>query len=288
MFKVFRFRQIAIISVFLCGIMLMGACLNAVSPYVTAISQPQVSVPIIMYHQIHSSSESCGDYIIPLSTLIADFEYIKKNNINPVSFAMLCDYVENGTPLPPNPIVITFDDGEKSFLTKVVPLLEEYNYPANVNIIGSLVEMYTRNGETNDTYAYLSENDIKILNDNPLVEMGCHTYNLHSLVNRRGVSQLYGESDEKYCCLIENDIRKFNELFTRLTGRAPTIFAYPYGIKNKYCDRIIENNGFTVTLTCRETVNKLLPGGTLFDLGRFNRPHRISTDDFFNKILNSP
>ncbi len=287
MFKILRFRQLAIISVFLCCIMLMGACLNAVSPYVTAISQPQVAVPIIMYHQVHANAKSCGDYIIPLSTLREDFEYMKKNNINPVSFAMLQDYVESGAPLPQNPVVITFDDGEKSFLTKVVPLLEEFNYPANVNVIGSLVEMYTKNGETNDTYAYLSENDIKLLNENPLVEIGSHTYNLHSLTNRRGVSQLYGESDDNYCCLIEKDIGYFNELFTRLTGKAPTIFAYPYGIKNKVCDHIIKNNGFTVTLTCRETLNKLSPGSTLFDLGRFNRSYKISTGKFFDKIFNS-
>ena len=287
MFKIFRFRQLAIISFFLCGIMLMGACLNAVSPYVTAMSQPQASVPIIMYHQIHKSSKSCGDYIIPLSTLHDDFEYMKQNNITPVSFAMLRDYVEKGTPLPQRSVVITFDDGEKSFLTKVVPLLEEFNYPANVNVIGSLVELYTKNGETDDSYAYLSENDIKTLNENPLVEMGCHTYNLHSLTNRRGVSQLYGEDDEKYNSIIENDIKRFNSLFTRLTGKAPTIFAYPYGIKNKNCDGIIKNNGFTVTLTCREAVNKLSPGSTLFDLGRFNRPYGISTDKFFGKIFNS-
>lgn len=286
-FKIFRFRQLAIISVFLCNIMLMGACLNAVSPYITVMSQPHINVPVIMYHQVYKSAKNCGDYIISLSTLREDFEYMRKNNITPVSFAELYNYVENGAPLPQNPVVITFDDGEKSFLTKVVPLLEEYSYPANVNVIGSLVEMYTQNGETNDSYAYLSESDIKALNENPLVEIGCHTYNLHSLTSRRGVAQLYGESDEKYCDVIKNDIEKFNELFIRLTGKAPTIFAYPYGIKNKACDHIIKNNGFTVTLTCREAVNTISPGGTLFDLGRFNRPHGISTAKFFDKIFNS-
>ncbi len=287
MFKIFHFKQLALISAFLCAIMLMGAFLNGVSPYVTALSQNQVSVPIIMYHQVHSGTKSCGDYIISLDTLKDDFEYMKKNNINPVSFEMLGDYIKNGTPLPPDPIVITFDDGEKSFITKVVPLLAEYNYPANVNVIGSLAEMYTKNGETNDSYAYLSEEDIKTLNENPLIEIGCHTYNLHSLGKRRGVSRIYGESDNSYCSIIQNDIDKFNHLFAKLTGKAPTIFAYPYGIKNKTCDEIIKNNGFTITLTCRETVNKLSPEGDLYDLGRFNRPYGIKTKDFFDKIFNS-
>ncbi len=238
-----------------------------------------------MYHQVHSGTKNCGDYVISLDMLKDDFEYMKDNKINPVSFKMLGEYIKNGTPLPPNPIVITFDDGEKSFITKVVPLLEEYNYPANVNIIGSLTEMYTKNGETNDNYAYLSENDIKALNQNPLVEIGCHTYNLHSLGCRRGIGKAYGESDDTYCSIIKEDIEKFNTLFVKLTGKAPTIFAYPYGIKNKLCEEIIKNNGFTVTLTCRETINKIAPESNLFNLGRFNRPYGIKTKDFFDKIL---
>ncbi|MBR5442100.1 MAG: polysaccharide deacetylase family protein [Clostridia bacterium] len=287
MFRIFRFSQLAIISLFLCGIMLTGACLNAVSPFVSAMSQPRATVPIIMYHQVHQGTKSCGDYIIPLSTPRGDFEYMKSNGITPVSFSALRDYVENGTPLPPRPIVITFDDGERSFLTRVVPLLQEYGYPANVNVIGSLVELYTQNGETDDSYAYLSRNDIKLLSENPLVEIGCHTYNLHSLTGRRGVAQLYGESDDEYCSLISADLDKFNELLVDVTGRAPTIFAYPYGIKNRLCDEILKERGFTITLTCREGVNTLTHGSTLSDLGRFNRPYGISTKEFFNNIFNS-
>ncbi len=210
---------------------------------------------------------------------------MKENNINPVSFKTLLEYVNEGVKLPNNPVVITFDDGERSFLTKVVPLLEEYGFPANVNVIGSLVEMYTKNGETNDSYAYLSENDIKLLCENPLVELGCHTYNLHSLGSRRGMAQLYGENDEAYAKIINADIDKFNQLFFALTGEAPVIFAYPYGIKNSRCEEIIKNNGFNITLTCRETANKLTQGCSLQNLGRFNRPNSYTTKEFFTKIM---
>ena len=48
--------------------------------------------------------------------------------------------------MPQNPIVITFDDGERSFITKVLPLIEKYNYPTNMNLVGALVELYSKNG----------------------------------------------------------------------------------------------------------------------------------------------
>ncbi len=284
MFKIFTFKQIAVLSSFVCFIMLLGALLNAFSPYVAAFSRNQVSVPIIMYHQISENKSIWGDYVIPLSVLEDDFKYMKSHNINPISFDELLLFAEKGEKLPENPIIITFDDGERSFLTKVLPLLEQNKFPANVNLVGSLVELYTKNGDTDDRYAYLNEEDIKILAKNKWVSLGCHSYNLHSLSNRRGMGKIYGESEVEYKKLINNDIEKFNKSFERVTGQLPKIMAYPYGIKNETLRNIVREKGFTITLTCREEVNKIAVGDSLEDLGRFNRPYGKSSKSFFEKI----
>ena len=285
MFKIFTFRQIAIISFFLCLIMLLGSLLNSLSPYAEVFSSKiGVEIPIIMYHQISENKSIWGDYVIPLSVLEEDFIYMKHNNINPISFEHLQLFAEKGTKLPENPIIITFDDGEKSFLTKVLPLLEEFNFPANINVVGSLVELYTQNGDTDDRYAYLNENDIKNLVKNELVTIGCHSYNLHSLSGRRGMGKLYGESEEEYKNLINNDIDKFNSVFEKITGAKTNIIAYPYGIKNEALKNIVRKNGFDITLTCREGTNKISVGSSLEELGRFNRPYGKSSKSFFEKI----
>ncbi len=284
MFKTFTFKQLAILSTALCFLMLTGATLNAVSPYVTAFSGRSVELPIIMYHQISENPSIYGDYVIPLSLLENDFQYMKKHNITPVSFEAVLDFVEEGTPLPENPVIITFDDGERSFITKVLPLLEEYDYFANMNIVGALVELYTKNGDTNDKYAYLNDNDIRTLYEHPLVELGCHSYNLHSLSGRRGMGKLYGETNEDYEKLIRNDIDRFNNKLTALTGTTLKIFAYPYGIRNDILLSILKENGFRITLTCRESTNKITVGSDLYELGRFNRPYGKSSEMFFKEI----
>lgn len=286
MFRIFSFKQLAIISFFLCLIMLLGALLNTISPYVEVFSKNQIKVPIIMYHQISENKAIWGDYVIPISVLKEDFRYMKNHNIEPISFEQLRLYVEKGELLPENPVIITFDDGERSFITRVLPLLEEYNYPANMNLVGSLVELYTRNGDTDDRYAYLNESDIKKLCENKLVTLGCHSYNLHSLSVRRGMSKIYGESEEEYKKLIYDDIEKFSTEYTRITGEETKIIAYPYGIKNDTLKAIVREEGFTITLTCREEVNKLYVGAKLEDLGRFNRPYGKSSKSFFEKIYN--
>ncbi len=284
MFKIFTFRQLAIISIALCLTMLSGAVINTVSPYVSAFSQSSVNVPIIMYHQICEKNSNCGDYTIPVCLLREDFQYMKENNIHPISFNRLFQYVKTGEPLPENPIIITFDDGERSFLTKVLPLLEEFSYPANVNVVWSLVDLYTKNGETDDRYAYLNEQDIKLIHSNPLVEIGCHTYNLHSLNTRRGMAKLKSETPEEYEMLIRDDIQLFQEKLYNLTGQKATCFAYPYGIRSDTILEILKDERFTVTLTCRETTNKLSVGCNLFELGRFNRPYKKSSANFFKSI----
>ena len=284
MFKIFTFKQIAIISFFLCLIMLLGSFINTLSPYVDVFSEMGKEIPIIMYHQISENKSIWGDYVIPLSVLEEDFQYMKNHNITPISFEKLKLYAEKGEKLPENPIIITFDDGERSFITKVLPLLEEYQYPANMNLVGSLVELYTKNGDTDDRYAYLNEKDIRALAKNEMVSLGCHSYNLHSLSGRRGMGKIYGESEEEYKKLIYNDIEKFNADFERITGKTTDIMAYPYGIKNETLKSIAREKGFKITLTCREEINHISVGGSLEELGRFNRPYGKSSKSFFEKI----
>ncbi len=284
MFRIFTFRQIAIISFLLCFLMLSGSVINTISPYVAVFSHLGVELPIIMYHQISENEAIWGDYVIPLSVLEEDFTYMKNNNINPISFEQLRLYVEKGEKLPENPIIITFDDGERSFITKVLPILEKYKFPANMNIVGSLVELYTQNGDTDDRYAYLNEKDIKELAKNDLVTLGCHSYNLHSLSNRRGMGKVYGESEEDYKKLIKDDIEKFLSQYERTTGEKTDIIAYPYGIKNEVLKKLVREKGFKITLTCREETNRISVGGSLEELGRFNRPYGKSSKSFFEKI----
>ncbi len=285
MFKIISFKELSVVAFILCILMLTGTALNLASPYVNAVSAYTVCVPIVMYHQISNNANILGDYVITPELLENDFTYLKDNGFTPVSFKQLKNFTEQGIALPQKPILITFDDGERTFLTKVVPLLEKYGFPANVNVIGSLIELYTENGETDDRYAYLNEDDIKALSENPLVELGCHTYNLHSLSNRRGMGQMQGEKDVLYQKVITEDIQLFKSYFKNITGQETNILAYPYGIKSNKLEEIVNDFGFSVTLTCRESVNELSHGSSLLNLGRFNRPYKESTENFFNRIL---
>ncbi len=284
MFRLFTYKNPAVLSVFMCIILLAYSGFNCAAVITQAGVTGGVKVPIVMYHHICNNESRWGDYIIPGSLLEEDFLYFKENGITPVAFKDLKEFIQTGKQLPKKCIVITFDDGQKSFITKALPLLEKYNYPANINIVGSLVKLYTENGDTNDNYAYLNRQDIEFLSEHPLIELGCHTYNFHSLNHRRGIGRLNGEGEEDYKKALGEDILLFNELFSDITGKTPEIYAYPYGIRNDTALEFLKGKGYFVTLTCREGVNTLNKGDTLYELGRFNRPYGKSSEEFFGKM----
>lgn len=285
MYKIITYKKLVIFSAILCFVMIFSAVANTFLPVISVFKDESREVLILMYHQVSENSSLWGDYVIPASLLKEDFEYLKNNNYTPIKIKDILDFTKGTKKLPEKAVVITFDDGQRSFLTKVVPLLKEYNYPAVVNIVGALTDLYTENGETNDKYAYLNWNDIKTLSQNPLVEIGHHSYNFHSLGYRRGMGKIYGESNSAYSEIIKTDIEKLNEKLLSNIGERPYILAYPYGIRNDTLLEIAKDENFPVTLSCRESINKISVGDELFELGRFNRPYGKSSDIYFENII---
>ena len=285
MYRIITYKKLVIFSAILCFVMIFSAIANTFLPVISVFENEKQEVLILMYHQVSENSSLWGDYVIPTSLLKEDFEYLKNNNYIPIKMKDLLDFTKGTKELPEKAVVITFDDGQRSFLTKVVPLLEEYNYPAVVNIVGALTDLYTENGETNDKYSYLNWNDIKVLSENDLVEIGHHSYNFHSLGYRRGMGKIYGESNSAYSEIIKTDIEKLNEKFLSNIGERPYILAYPYGIRNDTLLEIVKNENFSVTLGCRECINKISVGDELFELGRFNRPYGKSSNTYFESII---
>lgn len=284
MYKILTYKNIALVSVVVSLLMIFTAVSNTFLPVISVFSEEQREVIILMYHQVSENTSLWGKSVIPMAVLKEDFEYIKNNGFNVVKIKDVIAFCNGEKDLPQKALVITFDDGQRSFLTKVVPLLEEYNFPAVINIVGALTDLYTENGETDDRYAYLNWNDIKTLVENPLVEIGHHSYNFHSLGYRRGMGKIYGESNSAYLEIMKADIETLNKKLLSNIGEVPYIFAYPYGIKNDTLSELIKNEGFSVTLSCRESVNKLKKGEPTFELGRFNRAYGKSSNTFFSEI----
>jgi peptidoglycan/xylan/chitin deacetylase (PgdA/CDA1 family) len=61
------------------------------------------------------------------------------SNYNVIDIALLREHLFHGSPLPPKPVLITFDDGDISIYENGLPLLKKYGLPSIMFIITGLI-----------------------------------------------------------------------------------------------------------------------------------------------------
>lgn len=85
-------------------------------------------VPVIMYHDVVDQKEIFFD--LTTSEFKRQIARLRELGLQPVTLADLVAHLRDGAPLPERPIALTFDDGTPGLKSRVLPLLQEYGYPA--------------------------------------------------------------------------------------------------------------------------------------------------------------
>ena len=255
---------------------------------ITASQAPEGSLPlpIIMYHSLIENSSDQNKFIIRPKTLEKDLKYLKENSYTPIFMSDLVAYVDHGTPLPENPIVLTFDDGYYNNYLYAYPLLREYDMKAVISVVGKLTDKFSLLNEDHALYSYLTWDQINEMQSSGYVEIRNHSYNMHVYESgRRGVLQKTYESLDDYTMNLENDIGLLQGIITEKTGKTPTAFTYPFGFISNNSEEILKDMGFRATLSCAEGINYITRDPEcLYHLKRILRPPNKSSKEFFKTI----
>ena len=257
-----------------------------------SITEDGIPVPIIMYHSILKKSPEMGKYVITPTEFENDLKYLKNHDYSTINMTDLINYVYNDGELPSKPVIITFDDGNLNNYIYGKPLLQKYQMKAVISIVGKYSEQFsstyssTSPPTSNPDYAYASWEQVKEMSDSGYFEIQNHTYNLHSTKKRNGIKRMKGEPLEVYSNILTSDIGMLQDKLTEVTGIRPNTFTYPFGSISKESKEILKNLGFKATLSCAEGVNIINKNkeDVLFRLKRNNRPHGVSSANFFKKI----
>jgi len=247
-------------------------------------SGQKIDLPIIMYHFI--LNKKTGKYVLSTDCFENDLIFIKKNGYNPIFLSQLIDFCEGRGELPNKPIMLTFDDGSVTNYTNAFPLLVKYDIKAVMCVVGAWTENNYKPCGNLKPYPtpYMNFGQLENMTKSGLVEIQNHSFDLHKGGGRNGTKINGGESFEDYLAVLQGDLLKANDLLTKNVGVTPTAVAYPFGAYCKMSERALRQLGFKAALTCNERVNKIDKDFNLFNLGRFNRPSGISTEDFFAKF----
>lgn len=280
------FAALTVIPLCLFFIFLTGKTTAVYLP-ASAEGEERVFMPVIMYHSILREPSRQGDYVVSPEVIEEDLRYLYENGYETVLVEDLVAYIEQDVPLPEKPIMITLDDGYYNNVTYLLPLLEKYDMKALISVVGSYTERYSQADGQNPAYSHLTWQDISELAATGRIEIGNHSYDMHSANSRKGCKKLANETAEEYYSILYGDVSRLQSELMEKSGVRALTFAYPYGY---ICDEsiaVLKDCGFVCTLNCYEKPNYITKDiGCLYDMNRYNRPAGVSTQRFMRRVLN--
>jgi peptidoglycan/xylan/chitin deacetylase (PgdA/CDA1 family) len=99
-----------------------------------------------MYHHISELPPDSDAVRYDLSVTPKDFRiqlrYLRDNGYETISLNDLALYLTVGKPLPPKPVVLTFDDGYADVYTYAFPLLQKFGFTGTFFLISSPIDAH--------------------------------------------------------------------------------------------------------------------------------------------------
>ena len=228
-------------------------------------------IPVLNYHQINNHDHN------PLTLSASEFEaqikYLAEKGYTSISPDDLADYLQYGKKLPPNPILITFDDGYQDNYQVAYPILKKYRFTATVFLISDFVNTYNR---------YLTWAQIEEMEKDGFV-FESHTVSHISLTKA---------SNDKE---ILDQLTKAKKILEWRLGKKIEYLAYPCGDYDQHIIDLTRAAGYRAAFTVhlgRDTMHS-----TLYSLNRIpvfgGRNHtffrfwlRLKFTQFFNALQN--
>lgn len=113
-------------------------------PAVGSDGSRSIRVNAVMYHYVSWLPANPDRFRVDLTVSPTDFEehlkYLKANGYNTITSTDLWWSLDTGKPLPPKPVLLTFDDGYVEHHNVVLPLLRRYAMVGTFAVTANLVD----------------------------------------------------------------------------------------------------------------------------------------------------
>jgi peptidoglycan/xylan/chitin deacetylase (PgdA/CDA1 family) len=120
--------------------LLLGSIEPAAQPSARPAARAE-QVPVLMYHVIGDPPPGAAwpHLFVSLEEFQQQIEWLREQGFAAVRLADVWRNWREGSPLPPRPVVITFDDGHRSVRSRALPILSRRGWPAVLNLkVGNL------------------------------------------------------------------------------------------------------------------------------------------------------
>jgi len=194
----------------------------------------KVRVPILYYHRVAEG--------IPLSQGVfpvvfkAQIEYLRSRKYRSIGFEDLTDYFQTGRPLPPRPMILTFDDGYLDTFTNAYPILQKAGFMATTFVVTGFIGAWS-------DWEGSRENRAPLMTKKNILAMSAHGFHFggHTRTHKKLVSLSLKEA--------EDEIMMGKKDLEELLQKPVRSFAYPYGDFNDPIIDLMKKGGFRAART---------------------------------------
>jgi len=223
-----------------------------------------LQVPILMYHYISEAPAESGrvrrDLSVPPDRFREHLRMLHEAGYETVSLRQLVLALQVGQPLPPNPIIITFDDGYRDNYTNAFPILKDEGMRGSFFVITGALDQ--------DQPEYLSW-DMVVEMHAAGMEIGSHSY---------AHVDLAGQSDDY---LIFQLLGSREAIEARI-NEPVRVFCYPSGSYDDHTIDVLKRTNYWAAVTVGYGVEQR--SDSLYELQRIRVRGTDSAADLLRRI----
>ena len=199
----------------------------------TTLPHRIVAVPILMYHRIGPIEVGQPAITAALTVRPAVYarqmRWLRSADFHAITQRQLFDALEHGARLPPNPVLITFDDGYRDVLWNASPVLERLRMPATAYVITGRL--------SGRDSSFLTWPEVRLLQERGF-DIGSHTVH-HVALSHVSPAQAFSE------------LTASGRALERHLGHPVQWFAYPAGAVDAAVLPLVRRAGYVLAVTTR-------------------------------------
>lgn len=193
----------------------------------------EAPVPILMYHSVATApNDATRALSVAPEAFSEQMAMIGDLGLTPVDTAGLAAGWRTGRPLPPRPVLITFDDGYEGVHRHALPVLAKHGFASTLFVsTGWIKGAYDTGGGLDTMLDWDQVRELAAAD----VEIGGHSHTHPQL------DQL---DDDR----LRYELSRCREIVADELGTAPASFAYPYGYSSRRVREAVRESGYAQAL----------------------------------------
>lgn len=228
----------------------------------------ETDIPALTYHDIVQKKN--GDpFAITAAELRRQLDYLAHAGFHPISLRALERAGQGKEALPAKPVLLTFDDGYRSYYDIAYPMLRSRGFPSVISLVTSWIDQRSEPEYT--SAQFMTWDQLRELAHSPLVEVLSHTDDLHRNVVANGfgarmpavTTRLYDaktasyETEAAHRVRIRADLARSGARIKQELGIAPLGITWPYGRYDGAALEIAKELGMRLYLTLDDEPTRL-------------------------------